>query len=210
MMNGDCGSGGICSRAQDDFDADDVGDACDPTLVPFYTADVFVTPDCFFQGGCAPADFPVDWGIVQTFQYGIPAEMTVTDVLIEGTWGNGTFGGTAPIELFLEGIKFAECMEPDPCWDNASTVDWNGGAGFSLNELGVSFADPALRALFDDGAADLSLIQNDEISANFSNLKLTVHLPEPHGSLATAVGGLALLMMTRRKTRSHRAPEGAT
>ena len=32
--NVDCGTGGVCSLAQEDADADLVGDACEPTLVP--------------------------------------------------------------------------------------------------------------------------------------------------------------------------------
>ncbi len=32
--NGECGTGGVCSLAQEDADVDTVGDACEPTLVP--------------------------------------------------------------------------------------------------------------------------------------------------------------------------------
>jgi hypothetical protein len=58
-LTADCGVAGACSKSQEDFDTDDVGDACDPNLVPFFADDVFETPDCFFQGGCTPSDFPV-------------------------------------------------------------------------------------------------------------------------------------------------------
>ena len=34
LLDSECGSGGFCSRAQEDGNADGLGDACDPTLVP--------------------------------------------------------------------------------------------------------------------------------------------------------------------------------
>ena len=127
---------------------------------PFFTADVFLTPDCWFtEPGCATEDFPVDWGVVGTFNYAISAGQQVEDVLINGTWGGGSgFGGTAPVQVFLEGILVAECIISDPCWVNTSTVDWNDGSGFLLSDLGVDFSSPAVRALFEDGSADLSVV----------------------------------------------------
>ena len=34
LINAACGTGGVCSIAQEDTDANTVGDACEPTLVP--------------------------------------------------------------------------------------------------------------------------------------------------------------------------------
>jgi hypothetical protein len=144
------------------------------TLGPFFTSDVFLTPDCWFtEPGCSAADFPVDWGVVGTFNYTFPGGQQVEDVLIQGTWGGGFgFGGTAPVQVLLEGILVAECVIFAPCWDNASTVDWNGGVGFLLSDLGVDFSSPAVRALFEDGSADLAVVQSDLTSANLTNLSV--------------------------------------
>jgi hypothetical protein len=141
---------------------------------PFSMADVFLTPDCWFsEPGCTAADFPVDWGVVGTFNYSISAGQQVADVLIRGTWGGG-FGinSTAPVQVFLEGILVSECVIFTPCWDDASTVDWNGGSGFLLSDLGVDFSSPPVRALFEDGSAGLTVVQSDEISVNLTNLSI--------------------------------------
>jgi hypothetical protein len=201
----ECGAGGFCSGAQQDGDGDGVGDACDPSIVPFYVADIFVTPDCFFQGGCAPEDFPVDWGVLRTFEYGVPPGDPISDVRIQGTWGDGVFfGGSAPAEIYLEGILVAECLENQPCWDNAATEDSNGGSGFLLSDLGVDLSDPTVQALFADGSAQLTAIQNDEFSLNVSNLKLTVYVPEPQQWMMLGAGALLLGFLNRTRRRQTR------
>jgi hypothetical protein len=171
------------------------------TLGPFFVADVLVTPPCWSGGGCTPGDFPFDWGIVRTFDYTIPVGQGVEDVLINGTWGGDVFNSSAPVQVYLEDILVTECLVTDPCWSEASKVDWNGGAGFLLSDLGVDFMDPAVQALFWDGSADLSLIQTDTISANISNLSLTLYVPEPGGlaGLLAGVGWLGALGMNRRR-----------
>ncbi|MBW2233100.1 MAG: thrombospondin type 3 repeat-containing protein [Deltaproteobacteria bacterium] len=201
--NVDCGAGGFCSMGQEDdyMVPDGVGDACDPRVVPFYEADVLATPECFFSGGCTPADFPADWGVIRTFRYGMPPGEPVTDVRIQGTWGGDVFNGSAPAEIYLEGVFIAECLASNPCWDEVSTVDWNGGAGFLLSDLGLDFSDPSVRSRFEDGDAELSVIQNDETSVHMSNLKLTVYLPEPGGLLGLGAGGLLLACLNRLRDR---------
>ncbi len=166
-------------------------------LGPFTVSDVFETPDCFFQGSCTGEDFPMDWGVIRTFDYSTaltPGD-EVIDIFIDGTWGgNLGFGGTAPVEVYLEGILVAECLIFQPCWNDASTVDWNGGAGFLLSDLGVDFSDPTVRALFEDGMADLSAIQNDLTSVNLTNLSLMVHVvPEPSRIAGIVAGSVMLL-----------------
>jgi hypothetical protein len=170
------------------------------TLGPFSVPDVFETPPCWFSGGCTPDDFPFDWGIVESFGYTLGPGQVIEDVLINGTWGGDAFNSSAPVEVYLEGILVTECLVTDPCWSEASKVDWNGGDGFLLSELGVDFTDPAILALFSDGSADLSLVQNDEISVNISNLSLTLFVPEPSvaAGLIVGLGWLAMLGGRRR------------
>lgn len=174
-------------------------------LGPFTVSNFFETPDCFFQGGCTGEDFPVDWGVIRTFDYSnalIPGDKVI-DIFIDGTWGgNFGFDGTAPVEVYLEGILVAECLIFQPCWDNASNVDWNGGAGFLLSDLGVDFSDPAVRALFEDGTADLSVIQNGLTSVNLTNLSSMVHVaPEPDIWLML-VAGIGFLSVLHRRCTS--------
>jgi len=199
LENADCGTGGFCSLSQEDANQNGRGDACDVSVVPAATPDAFGTPDCFFQGICTPDDFPIDWGVVRTFTYGLAPDDNIYDVLINGTWGGDVFGGTAPIEVYLEGILVAECVAGDPCWDNASTVEWNEGKGVRLGSLGVDFGDPAVQALFEDGSADLSVIQNDEISVNISDLRLRLYLPEPSLAPGLIAGALLLVAASARR-----------
>jgi hypothetical protein len=158
------------------------------TLGPFFVADLFETPPCWFSGGCSAGDFPFDWGVVRSFTYTIPADKAVEDALLNGTWGGDVFNSSAPVEVYLEGILVTECLVTDPCWSGASTVDWNSGNGFLLSDLGVDFTDPSVQALFADGSADLSLIQTDTISSHISNLSLTLFVPEPSGVIGLLVG----------------------
>ena len=187
------------------------------TLGPSTVSNVFETPACYLGGGCTGEDFPVDWGVIRTFDYSgaLAPSDRVVDILINGTWGgNLGFNGTAPVELSLEGILVAECLIFDPCWNGAATVDWNGGAGFLLSDLGVDFSTPAVRALFEDGTAELSAIQNDLTSVNLSNLEVMVRVvPEP-SRIAGIVAGVITLLgskrasrreVVRRRARSHPA-----
>jgi hypothetical protein len=177
-------------------------DGCPTMLGPFTLPDVVKTPSCWFSESCTPDDFPFDWGIVETFEYTLTPGWGIEDILINGTWGGDVFNSSAPVEVYLEGILVTECLMTDPCWSEASKVDWNGGEGFLLSDLGVDFTDPAILALFWDGSADLSLIQTDIISANISNLSLTLYLPEPGGVAGLLVGlGWLVALTDRRRTR---------
>jgi hypothetical protein len=204
---------GLDNDGDDLYDAADIIDCPEPEpaiLGPFTVSDVFATPDCFFEGGCTGEDFPVDWGVIRTFNYSsalTPGD-EVIDIFIDGTWGgNSGYSGTAPVELYLEGIPVTECLIFEPCWDSASTVDWNGGAGFLLSDLGVDFSNPAVRALFEDGTAELSVIQNDLTSVNLSNLRLMVHVvPEPSRIAGIVAGSVMLLVLGRLRNRWQRPP----
>lgn len=171
-------------------------------LGPFAVANIFQTPPCWTSGGCTPANFPYDWGILRTFTYSIPSGQHVAEVRINGTWGGSSVSSTAPVEVYLEGILVATCLVSDPCWSQTATSAWNGNSGFLLSHLGVDFSDPAVRALFEDGAATLSVIQNDVISANMSNLRLTLYVPEPAGLTMWSAGLLGLAGLGRTRSRA--------
>jgi len=133
---------------------------------PFTTPNVFVTPGCF--PSCVPGDFPIDWGAIGTFNYMLPPGDQIVDVVVSGTWGDSaSFDSSAPVELYLDGVLVAECVQFAPCWlDDGMLVDWS--FSFANNMV------PGFESLFTDGQAVLTAIQNDEISVILSNLELVI------------------------------------
>ncbi len=136
------------------------------TLGPFTTSNVFLTAPCW--PSCSPGDFPIDWGTIGTFNYMLPPGDEIVDVVVSGTWGDGApFDSSAPVELYLDGVLVAECVQLAACWlDDGVLVDWS-----------FSFADnavPNFAPLFTDGEAILTAIQNDQISVILSNLSLII------------------------------------
>jgi hypothetical protein len=158
----------IPNPLQEDADDDGKGDACDPPQVDDTGAsDVFLTPSCYPD--CQPSDFPRDWGVLHTFLFSLPADEEVGEVRISGTWGDvDNFDSSAPADIYLDGVPVAECIEFDPCWqEDDQFVDWS----FSFLAAGV----PNLEGLFRDGEAELTAIQNANISLILSNLRLQIY-----------------------------------
>ena len=136
------------------------------TIGPITASNVFITPSCF--PGCDPSDFPIDWGTIRTFNYTVPPGRQVVDAVVSGTWGDGSpFDSSAPVELYLDGVLVAECVQFALCWlDDGQLVDWS--FGFAANAV------PGIDTLFGDGQANLTAVQNDEISVILSNLELVL------------------------------------
>lgn len=175
-------------------------------LGPFSVADVFQTPPCWTGGGCTPANFPYDWGVLRTFTYTLPPGQHIAEARINGTWGSSSLSSTAPVDVYLEGRRVARCLVGQPCWSQLTTSAWNGNSGFLLSHVGVSFADPAVRALFEDGTATLSVVQNDVVSASISNMRLTLYLPEPEASSMGWAGLLGLVGLGRLRSKRAASP----
>ncbi len=174
---------------QEDADFDGMGNACDPPEVDDTGAsDVFLTPGCY--PGCQPSDFPIDWGVFHTFEYSLPGDEEIAEVIISGTWGDvDNFDSSAPAEIFLDGVPVAECIEGALCWQtDGQFVDWS----FSFLAAGV----PDLEGLFRDGEAELTATQNDEISLILSNLQLQIYTRPIQSNPVPSIsaGGLALLV----------------
>lgn len=134
----------------------------------FKLNDVFLTPPCWFTGGCTAASFPHNWGVVGNITFDIPQNSQITDVIISGSWGDvDTFDSTAPVEIYVDGELIAECIDGDPCWlDGTGLVDWS----FSFAKSGSA----NWQNKFLDGVAEISIVQNAEISVVLSNIKVQV------------------------------------
>jgi hypothetical protein len=173
---------------QEDADLDGHGDVCDPPEVDDATAaDQLLTPACY--PSCGSGDYPVDWGVLHTFTYSLPTEEEIGEVLISGSWGDlDTFDSTAPAELYLNGVLVAECQELELCWlDDGQVTDFS----FSFREAGVY----DMEALFRGGVAELTAVQNGDISLVLSNLQLQIYTrPAAAPPLVPLSPLLALLM----------------
>ena len=85
---------GTFNPGQEDTDFDGMGDACDPAQVDDTGAsDVFVTPGC--HPGCS---YPIDWGVLHTYQFSLPADEEVAEVQ-RISWNAGA--GSADSDLAL-------------------------------------------------------------------------------------------------------------
>jgi len=158
----------IYNPLQEDADYDGKGDVCDPPQVDDTgVSDFFATPSCY--PNCQPSDYPIDWGVVHTFLFSLPADEEVGEVIISGTWGDvDNFDSSAPAYIYLDGVLVAECIEFDLCWqEDDQFVDWS----FSFRTAGV----PNLEGLFRDGEAELTAVQNADISLILSNLLLQIY-----------------------------------
>jgi hypothetical protein len=156
-----------------------LGEVCaafiDPNqLGPFVRDYYSAQPQC--SPGCADDDdYVVDWGTIHTFSYTIPPNAEIVDVVLKGTWGvPGYFDGSAPSQVFLDGVLVAECERNKSCWlDDGVWVDWS----FSFRNNAV--AD--FPSLFEDGAAELSVKQLGPYTAASNDIELTV-FTQPAGS----------------------------
>lgn len=134
----------------------------------FSLNDVLLTPPCWFTGGCSVGDFPVDWGVRGSLTYTIPQNTQIRDVIISGSWGDvDNFDSSAAAEIYVDGVLIAECLDGEPCWlQGNGLIDWS----FSFANSGIAnWQDKFL-----DGVAEISIIQNNEISVVLSNLRVQI------------------------------------
>ena len=120
----------------------------------------------------------------------------VNSLTISGDFGSNTLGsGTAPVDLFLNGVEVASCNAACAANTEAADVAW-------------SFTIPsASLASFADGSAVLTAVQLDMSQIVLDPTSITVDvtpLPEPAG-LPMLLGALPLIAFGLRRARNNAA-----
>jgi hypothetical protein len=134
-----------------------------------------------FSGECSPTPCSVG-----TFQFTIPDGEQISAALLEGTFGNSGAMSSAPVDLRLDGVLVAQCMDAQPCTMSDVAVPWSHG--FSLHEL----------AVLADGMATLGAEQLGGLMVRLGETTLTITtVPEPSSGLLVALGLLTLAPVRR-------------
>lgn len=93
-------------------------------------------PEFNFDGG---PTFPTAAQTVGTFTFTIPTGKAISDISISGQFGNSVVGSSAPVDIFLDGLLVATCLDSGECcnittpWSNTVASD-----DFPLDEKPLS------------------------------------------------------------------------
>lgn len=150
-----------------------------------------------YNGPSINAGFPIDLGVVGTFIFALPANVTINSATFSGTWGTQAFAGsTAGFDVEIEGDTLSICVINEPCWNGAGSL------------VPFSFAlDVSSYAGLLDGSADLRVIQTSGFNVRLGTPTLTIDyelnnaVPLP-STLALAGLGVFGLAATARQRRA--------
>lgn len=150
-----------------------------------------------FNGTLHNSGFPIDLGVVGTFNYALPSGATITSATFSGTYGTQQFSGsTAGFDVEIEGDSVTVCVVNTPCW--------NGSGPFAP----FSFAlDASTFAGLSDGSADLRVSQTSGFFVRLGTPTLTIEyelnaVPVPASFTLAGLGLLALAATPRRRRQA--------
>ena len=151
-----------------------------------------------YNGPEARSGFPIDRGIIGTFNYAIAPGSSITSAFLEGTYGTSTVSSsTASFNASVDGnTAFTVCGL------NAMNCYFSGQAyrSFSIALSSATFASLL------DGSASLRLIQTSNVSIRYGTPTLrivTAAVPEPSTWAMMLIGfGGAGAMLRRSKRKA--------
>jgi len=149
-----------------------------------------------YDGPGATVGFPIDLGVVGTFNYALPAGSVIFDASVGGTFGTAIVNGsTAGFDVVIGGAQLTACVFGDPCW--AGTL--GPLAPFDLLLPGSTFATLLT------GSVDLGVIQTSTFTVRYGTPTLTIRytegvIPEP-ATWAMMIAGFGLVGATMRRRK---------
>ena len=140
--------------------------------------------------------FPVDLGVIGTFNFALPAGSTITSATFSGTYGTTTqSASTAGYDAVIEGQRIEVCIPlAAECWQ----------VGSDFRPFAFALDSASWPGLF-DGSADLRLIQTNNDVIRLGTPTLTINfraVPAPATSALLALGLAALMAGRRRHSHS--------
>lgn len=160
-------------------------------------ADSIILLSAEYNGAFVPptATFPRPETTIWTYNYTVPAGQVVTGATVQGFFGNSTCNTTAPVDLYLDGVRIAQCVAGAPCT----------GAGGATGPVPFSYSFSTF-AVFTDGRAVLSIVQTGPGAVRLGQTSLTLQtspVPEPATMflLGTGLASAAAIMRRRRSRR---------